>query len=255
MSETFGASYAIVYDSLYADKNYLYEAKVLADMLGSLGVNRGCSILDLGCGTGNYAFPLAEHGFEVLGVDRSTHMLEQARRKASGGISTIDFTEGDLRNVDLSRTFDAVIMMFAVLGYQVANSDVVAALNTVRHHLRPGGLFLFDVWYGPAVLSQRPSQRIKTVRAHNTQTIRSACGSLDVFRNLCTVDIHVWHLDGSTLITEVTEHHPMRYFFIPELLLFLEAASLSLVAVKGFPQIHSEPSEDTWTLIVAARAV
>jgi hypothetical protein len=51
-------------------------------------------------------------------------------------------------------------MMFAVLGYQGENDDVLAALKTAHRHARPGGLFLFDVWYGPAVLHERPSQRV-----------------------------------------------------------------------------------------------
>ena len=59
--------------------------------------------------------------------------------------------------------FDAALMMFAVLGYQVENDDVLAALRTARRHLEPGGLFIFDVWYGPAVLHQRPSERVKII--------------------------------------------------------------------------------------------
>ena len=55
---------------------------------------------------------------------------------------------------------DATVMMFAVLGYFPGNSDVQAALDSARRHLRPGGLFFCDMWYGPAVLSQRPSERI-----------------------------------------------------------------------------------------------
>ena len=55
-------------------------------------------------------------------------------------------------------------MMFAVLGYQHTNADVLDALATARAHLDVGGLFAFDVWYGPAVLSERPSERVKVDR-------------------------------------------------------------------------------------------
>src|SRR5207244_5704745 len=114
------------------------------------------------CGTGNHALPLAQRGYEVLGVDRSEGMLARFREKAAqlpDGTATC--VPGDVRSVELGRTFDAVVMLFAVLGYQLGNADVLAALRTARRHLRPGGLFVTDFWYGPAVLSERPAERIK----------------------------------------------------------------------------------------------
>jgi hypothetical protein len=54
-----------------------------------------------------------------------------------------------------------LIEMFAVLGCQLDNSDVVASLGGARRHLRPSGLLFFEVWYGPAVLHQRPSRADK----------------------------------------------------------------------------------------------
>lgn len=50
-------------------------------------------LLDLGCGTGEHARFLAEHGFEVVGVDRSEAQIEEARREAAAGVS---FVQGDL---------------------------------------------------------------------------------------------------------------------------------------------------------------
>src|SRR5206468_3380563 len=114
------------------------------------------TVLDLGCGTGNHALPLARRGFSVTGVDRSPGMLEQAAQKSSAsglGDKAPDFKQGDLRELDLHQQFDAALMMFAVLGYQLTNENVASALATVRRHLKPGGLFVFDIWYGPAVLA------------------------------------------------------------------------------------------------------
>ena len=48
--------------------------------------------------------------------------------------------------------------MFAVIGYQTSNDELFAALQTVRRHLKPKGLFICDFWYGPAVLKQRPTK-------------------------------------------------------------------------------------------------
>ena len=59
-------------------------------------------------------------------------------------------------------------MMFTVLGYQLEDIDLMAALATVRRHLDPGGLFIFDVWNGPAVLAVRPGERRVSVTEGST---------------------------------------------------------------------------------------
>jgi len=122
-------------------------------------------------------------------------MLNQARSKAvSLSKEQIVFHQGDLRRFSILHDFDAVLMMFAVLGYQTTNEDVLAALNTVSRHLKPGGLFIFDVWYGPAVLKQRPGEKEKTIRTAEGDIIRNASGTLDVFRHLCEVRYHLKYL-------------------------------------------------------------
>ena len=107
-----------------------------------------------------------------------------------------EFVTGDIREVRLEQTFDAVLMMFAVLGYQHTNAEVLDALATARAHLDVGGLFAFDVWYGPAVLSERPSERVKVIETAGQRIIRVASGSLDSRNHLCTVDYRLWTLDG-----------------------------------------------------------
>ena len=162
MSTPFGPVYAEHYDLFYRHKDYQAECDFLEEIFrrfaGAAAQVR--SVLDLGCGTGGHALTLAQHGYQVAGVDRSAAMIAEARRKAEKGEMSLDFVVGDLRELDLGTTFDATIMMFAVLGYQVADEDLAAALAGVRRHLAPAGLFVADFWYGPAVLAQRPSDRL-----------------------------------------------------------------------------------------------
>jgi len=161
----FGDLYARLYDAFYQEKNYEAECDLIEEVFRRYAGGPVNSILDLGCGTGNHVFPLARRGYQVAGVDRSPEMLALARAKLASCSGSPEqplpiFHPGDLRDLDLGEQFDAVLMMFAVLSYQVTNEDVLAALGTVRRHLKPGGLFMADVWYGPAVLAQRPGDRI-----------------------------------------------------------------------------------------------
>lgn len=67
-----------------------------------------------------------------------------------------------------------MIALFHVISYQTTNEDVTAAFETARHYLNPGGVFIFDVWYGPTVLTERPSVRIKSMADDQTEIIRLA---------------------------------------------------------------------------------
>ena len=256
MSEVFGSTYVEAYDLLYRDKDYVAECELIERLFQTYGEGPIRSVLDLGCGTGNHAIPLAELGYEVVGIDRSESMLAHARSKLGSRLANgrLVVRQGDIRSIDFERRFDAALMMFAVLGYQLENADVLAALGTARNHLRAGGLLLFDVWYGPAVLHQRPSQRVKVVPIPGGQILRAASAGLDTRRHVCTVHFHVRRSEGGQLVAETQESHLVRYFFLTELNLFLESSGFAPLRVGAFPEFDKDPDEATWNVLAVARA-
>src|SRR4051794_12449408 len=142
--------------------------------------------------------------------------------------------------------------MFAVLGYQRSNHDVLAALHTVRAHLSQGGVLCFDVWYGPAVLTTKPEQRRRTINTPLGAVVRSATPELDVRRHLCTVHYRFEEASGGGESAE--EDHVMRFFFPMELELFLSEAGLELVSLTPFGSLDGEPDVETWSVFAVARA-
>jgi SAM-dependent methyltransferase len=252
----FRQAYAEHYDLFYAEKDYEAECDMLEQAFRRYGKGKIRTVLDLGCGTGNHALPLAKRGYKVTGVDRSPDMLAKALSKTawfkSRSQSSPTFLQGDLRSLDLSRRFDAVLMMFAVLGYQLTNEEVLAALNTVRRHLKPGGLFIGDVWYGPAVLSIRPGDKIKTIPTEDGKIIRLASGTLDIYHHLATVNYDILHLLGRTVVSESKEAHQMRYFFPQELDLFMAITGLRLLGLRAFSDLERPASDATWNTLVLA---
>jgi SAM-dependent methyltransferase len=257
MNQIFGPVYAGAYDSLYGDKDYAGECDVIERLFRRYASHPVSTVLDLGSGTGNHAYPMANRGYEVVGVERSLSMLSVARSKLAnaGAKQTPLFEQADVRTVDLGRQFDAAIMMFAVLGYQFENSDVLAALKTARRHLRAGSLFLFDVWYGPAVLHERPSSRVKLTPNHQGKILRVVSSELDVSHHLCRVTYHVWSFSTDKIISETEETHSMRYFFPLELQLFMECADFTLIRLGAFPDFDKEPDITTWNVLGVARAI
>ncbi|WP_139490415.1 class I SAM-dependent DNA methyltransferase [Brevibacillus dissolubilis] len=102
------------------------------------------SIIDLGCGTGNIAIPLAQKGYQVTGVDLSSEMLTAAEAKARAAGVRIHWTEQDMCDLELP-VADAIISFLDCISYVTEEEDVKAAFANAFAHLRPGGTFLFDV--------------------------------------------------------------------------------------------------------------
>jgi len=108
----------------------------------TLAESCGPRVLDLGCGTGRIAIPLAKRGKQVIGLEHSAAMLAHARAKA--GDLPIRWVEGDFRAYDLKETFDLIVSCGHAFQALLAEADQSAFLRCARAHLAPGGLLAFD---------------------------------------------------------------------------------------------------------------
>lgn len=254
-SEVFGA-YAGFYDALYADKDYEAECDFLVDVFAQQGVTPGATVLDLGCGTGGHVIPLARRGFRVAGVDRAEGMVERARAKAAEEGVEAEFVVGDVRSVDLGRRFDAVVSMFAVVSYQLTNEDLAAMFAVARRHLEPGSPFVFDAWFGPAVLIEQPEPRTKVVRMPDGDSItRAARPTLDVVSQTVEVAYDVTRERDGRVVERTAEAHHMRFLFAQEIRFFLEQARFRQVALGPFMDLSRPPTGADWNVSVVATAV
>jgi len=237
--------YALFYDAFYAEKDYSAECDFLEILWQEHGTPPVRKVLDLGCGTGGHALILAERGYEVIGVDRSGEMLSQACAKASARNLDIRFIQEDIRKFNLGLTFDVAIAMFAVMSYQITNDDVLNTLCCVRNHLKPGGVFIFDVWFGPAVLNERPRERLNIVKHNEEKIYRLAQPSLDMIDQ--TVQVN-YLLTGTGKGRKIQESHRLRFFFYRELDLLARLSEMKCLAVHPFLSNDKKPTELTWSV-------
>jgi SAM-dependent methyltransferase len=255
MTQIFGPLYSAAYDVLYADKNYQSETELIVQQFRRYRDRPVRTVLDFGCGTGGHALQLAATGHYVVGIDRSFEMLARASRKAAKLDVEIGFLQADMREVALKLRFDAAIMMFAVLSYQTTDEDLRRALGTARRHLQPKGLLVFDVWYGPAVLTQGVEKRSRVVKDPNGTWERVSSGKLDVLQRLCHVDFRVRHLHQGTVVDEKREHHVVHFFSGDEIERLLSDSGFRLLRLGAFPEFDRNPDRTTWNVMAVAAAV
>jgi len=251
--------YAGYYDLFYRSKSYDLEADYVCRLLKKHSGNPE-SVLDLGCGTGRHAEELARRGYKVHGIDRSPEMVKQAQERAAGLPSDLrdrlSFAPGDARDVRTGTTYDAVISLFHVVSYQNGNDGVIAMFSTAAKHLRggsKGGIFVFDCWYGPAVLTDLPHVRTRRMSDDRIDVIRIAEPVMHPNDNIVDVNYTVLITDRAGKTTdEIHETHSMRYFFRPELELMLEQAGFELVSAQEW--LSDRPLDfNTWNGVFVGR--
>lgn len=245
--------YAYYYNAFYKDKDYKAEAEQVDLLLRKYG-NNIKSLMNFGCGTGRHDIEFAKMGYRCSGIDMSGMMIDIACKNAKEQGMEIDFGVSDIRTYEPIEKYDAVISLFHVMSYQNSNEDILNALKAARKALDNEGLLLFDVWYGPGVLSDKPALRVREVEDDLNKLIRIARPILYDKRNVVDVCYEVFVVDKKTnQVKTINETHSMRYFFRPEMELLLKEAGFELIENLDCNTLE-ETNYDSWTSYFVARA-
>jgi SAM-dependent methyltransferase len=105
----------------------------------------GGAILDLGCGPGRHALPLARRGYAVTGVDRTARYLERAQADAAAEGLAVTFVQHDMRRFTQPEAFDAVLNLFSTFGYFETRDDDDRVLRNAFASLKPGGVIVMEM--------------------------------------------------------------------------------------------------------------
>jgi SAM-dependent methyltransferase len=242
--------YSKYYDLLYRDKDYESEAKYVIRLIRG-NAPSAVNLLEFGSGTGKHGRLFAQHGFNVVGIELSDTMTgaseeDLTRNQVPQDGCNFKCVQGDVRTHNLGRIFDSVLALFHVISYQTSNSDILQTFQNAARHLKSGGLFLFDVWHGPAVLTERPGVRIKQVEDEETMLTRIAEPEIDVNAGIVTVRYTV--LVESKLevkLSKFKEEHRMRYLFPTEIDSFAQQSGFQIERFEEF--LTGKPASDrTW---------
>jgi SAM-dependent methyltransferase len=247
--------YASYYDLFYRDKNYAAEVEYVDALIKKYAVGETVTMLDLGCGTGGHAVLLAQKGYHVTGVDRSDTMLAIADEKKRQKEVSVELQRGDICTIDLRKRFDVAIAMFAVIGYQTSNEALESALRNTANHLNPGGLLIFDAWFGPTVIAQKPHDKILIVEKGAGSVIRLTRPNLDIISQIVNVNFTVLHVENEAILDRVEETHKMRFFFTKELDFMLAKTGYEVLGMHPFMELDGDLTENDWNMTVIAKKI
>lgn len=243
-------SYAKYYDLLYGDKDYNKETDYIVSLIKQYTLKKNLRILDIGCGTGIHAKYLSERGYKVTGIDFSEEMIKIAQENKN---DKTEFYVADATRFNLDKKFDIILSLFHVVSYQSSNKDIQNMFLNVSKHLNPNGLFIFDFWYGPAVLTEIPSIKIKRFENIEIKVVRIAEPLMNTSKNIVDVNYEIIvsnKIDDS--VEFIKETHTMRYLFIPEINGLVENCKMTILDYGEWFTKQS-PSPHTWGVYCIAK--
>jgi SAM-dependent methyltransferase len=138
-----------IYDNAPAfDRLFPSDPRELAFWLDRLGAPRG-RVLELACGSGRLAIPMALAGHSVVGLDSSESMLAEARRKAAAAGARVEWRLGDIRRSPVhspGESYSTVLLLGNSLAHLETVDDLVSCFRAARAALTGDGRFFIDVF-------------------------------------------------------------------------------------------------------------
>lgn len=132
------------YDRIYAGsgKNWAAEADRVNEIVRR-HAPAAASLLDVGCGTGLHLVRFADLYSDVAGIDLDPVFVACARARGC------EVSVGDMRTLDLGRTYDVVTSLYSSIGHMADRDELDMAVAAMACHVAPGGVLVFEPWVLP----------------------------------------------------------------------------------------------------------
>lgn len=233
--------FAAVYDMFMDNIPYEEWSRYLIGLLEEQGVKDGL-VLDLGCGTGTLTRLLAEHGYDMIGVDLSDEMLEIAMEKQQDRPENILYLLQDMREFELYGTVRAIVSICDSMNYLSDYEDLVQVFKLANNYLDPGGVFIFDL---NTLYKYREQLGERTIAENRDEGSFIWENYFDEEERVNEYDLTLFIREEDGLYRKYEETHYQTAFELDEVKDALAEAGMELVAVydaftKDAPRAESE---------------
>ena len=143
------------YDLVYPDT--IERVPFIKDLLKRHGKS---SVLELGIGTGLFAIPLHEAGFDIEGLEISQVMIDVIAQRAPA----LEVHLGDMRDFTINKKYDAILALSSVLVFVADEQEIKQCLQRCHDHLGPNGLLLLEL----------PNHPVEIGHSNNSQEIHQS---------------------------------------------------------------------------------
>jgi 2-polyprenyl-3-methyl-5-hydroxy-6-metoxy-1,4-benzoquinol methylase len=232
------------------DDDYLYffagrleeRSDAETEMIWTLaGLEAGMEVLDLACGHGRIANRLAQRGCRVTGLDATTAFLRHARQDAQARGVTVEYVQGDMRELPWRRRFDRIINWYTAFGYfdDAGNQQVLAQAAAA---LQPGGRLAMEM-----------NNYARLVRDYTPATAKEQNGDLVVDQQYLDPLTSRSHVIRTVIRDGRVRQVPffVRLFTFPELRGWLHTAGFT--AVSGYGEDGNPLTAEHRRMITIAR--
>lgn len=243
--------HAEIYDLIYAEKPYGLEAACISEKISRLATTQTRKVLDMACGTGSHAIELARQGHQVCGLDISPDMISVAQGKSPKNLD-LRFFVGSMQRLPFeAETFEVVTCLFDSIGYLVANDAILDCIKEVRRVLKSGGVFVWEFWHAPAMLSSFEPSRTKTFLGKGHSFVRRSQTQLNIPEQTAQVayEIEGFLSDASVLIKETQKN---RFFQCQEMAFFATQAGLTMIEM-GPAYSSGSIDSSVWHILAVAQ--
>lgn len=247
-----------IYDNINAHIDYSAWADFFEKCFDEFLKERPELVLDLACGTGSMTFELAKRGYDMIGVDGSSDMLNVAydRKYDLDLPRDVLFLLQDMREFELYGTVGAITCCLDSVNYLTGDGELDKCFALAHNYLDPNGLFLFDI---------NTPHKFENVYASNTYVYEEDdCGSdsfcvwqnyYDAESRICDFTLTVFEREeGSEAYSRRDEIQSERCYSRNEIEKSLKDNGFELIGF--YSDFNFTPANDTderWYVVARAK--
>lgn len=207
-------------------------------------------VLDLGCGSGEHLYKLAQKNFNCIGIDSSKEMLNIAQKRNSH--SSISYINSNMTDFDYYEEFDLVISMFGSFDYLTEDKDIDAVLWNCWRALKSSGYGIFEVWNSDPLLKikRKPMSHTSSTTSHGSSINRERGFELKSKAPLIVDVFYRYHVSNEGRLDLIEDKHTMRAFHRSEIEKFIIDNGFNIIGIfSGYLKEKYHPNSNKMIVV------